>query len=205
MRVVSELRGDGTSAAIGPDEGTCANVIDTAVAERWGPSRMPPAASWSREGRAPRPRQAQTHIQVCRRGTCALAGPLIGRRVSVVKLRPSTGRRHQLRATLAHLGYPIVGDVAYAGDLSSYRLMLHASALTFHCPTDPQRPLVAVEGAGGHAATADGSGRRARARRKRALAEGLEDSAADSVRALRALDGQRIVAGGDPFEGVLET
>jgi len=38
-----------------------------------------------------------------------------------------TGRRHQIRLHLQHLGYPIVGDATYGGDReSSDRMMLHA-------------------------------------------------------------------------------
>jgi 23S rRNA pseudouridine1911/1915/1917 synthase len=40
-----------------------------------------------------------------RRGPCSL-----------VKLRPRTGRQHQLRAHLAHVGHPIVGDKMYGPD-----------------------------------------------------------------------------------------
>ena len=83
-------------------------VVDTAVADRWGPSRMPPAASWNGT-RLSRPRRTHTQIQVIRRGHCLLPGPHSGHRVSLVRLLPSTGRRHQLRVTLAYLGHPILG------------------------------------------------------------------------------------------------
>ena len=48
-----------------------------------------------------------------------------------VRLWPATGRTHQLRVHLAHLGCPIIGDVMYgpAGD-GFPRLLLHAEALT---------------------------------------------------------------------------
>ncbi len=52
-------------------------------------------------------------------------------------LRPHTGRSHQLRVHLEHLGCPIVGDRFYApSDVCSRsnRLMLHASELTFAHP-----------------------------------------------------------------------
>jgi 23S rRNA pseudouridine1911/1915/1917 synthase len=42
-------------------------------------------------------------------------GPL-----SVVDVMPETGRKHQIRIHLAHLGYPIVGDKLYGGDEGRY-------------------------------------------------------------------------------------
>ncbi|MFD1392773.1 RluA family pseudouridine synthase [Lacticaseibacillus jixianensis] len=48
-----------------------------------------------------------------------------------------TGRTHQLRVHLAHLGYPIIGDPLYGGRPAA-RLMLHASALTLVRPFSSQ-------------------------------------------------------------------
>lgn len=118
------------------------NVVSRDVAARWGPSRLPPAPRWDRDGRAAKARDALTHAEVVRRGTLGLAGPLKGVNVALVKLVPTTGRRHQLRVHLASAGHPILGDVAYAGDISTHRLCLHAAAITFEhhgadCPVLP--------------------------------------------------------------------
>jgi len=171
------------------------NVVDDSVAERWGPSRLPSAHSWdSRAWRQERSRHTRTRIEVVRRAYYALRGPLAGRPVSLLRLVPSTGRRHQLRVTLAHLGHPIVGDVAYAGDLSTYRLMLHASAITFHLPQG-NAPGSVGDGV---------SGRRARARAKRRKTDEAAGRASIQERVLQSLDGRRLLTAFEqPFSHVL--
>ena len=66
-----------------------------------------------------------------------------GRSWSIVEARPQTGRLHQIRRHLKHLGHPIVGDVNYGkGDLNRLfrerfglcRLALHAAELSFEHP-----------------------------------------------------------------------
>lgn len=60
--------------------------------------------------------------------------------VTWLRLRPLTGRTHQLRLHLASqygLGHPIVGDRIYRGE-SAHRLMLHAAVLEFHHPVTGQ-------------------------------------------------------------------
>ncbi len=53
---------------------------------------------------------------------------------SLVELRPTTGRTHQLRVHLAYLGHPIVGDTLYNGSPSE-RLLLHACRLELTLPS----------------------------------------------------------------------
>ena len=50
---------------------------------------------------------------------------------TLVELTPKTGRTHQLRAHMAYIGHPIVGDKAYGSTQESERIMLHAQQLTF--------------------------------------------------------------------------
>ena len=57
----------------------------------------------------------------------------------MVELEPLTGRMHQLRVHMAHLGRPLIGDVRYGGALTTEvgpapRLMLHAAKLSFPHP-----------------------------------------------------------------------
>lgn len=50
---------------------------------------------------------------------------------TLVELAPKTGRTHQLRAHMAHIGHPIVGDISYGSTVESARIMLHAHKLSF--------------------------------------------------------------------------
>ena len=54
---------------------------------------------------------------------------------TLLKVRPETGRTHQIRVHLAAIGYPIVGDRIY-GIKSPYlsRQFVHASRLGFKSP-----------------------------------------------------------------------
>jgi 23S rRNA (cytosine1962-C5)-methyltransferase len=52
----------------------------------------------------------------------------------LLEIRTETGRTHQIRAQLAHVGFPIAGDVAYGGPPAP-RLLLHAFRLALAHPT----------------------------------------------------------------------
>ena len=59
--------------------------------------------------------------------------------VAWVSLKPVTGRQHQLRAHMAHIGTPILGDEKYGGNANlpegvSKRLHLHARRIVFPHP-----------------------------------------------------------------------
>ncbi|HTP52285.1 MAG TPA: RluA family pseudouridine synthase [Anaeromyxobacteraceae bacterium] len=64
--------------------------------------------------------------------------------VALVEARPETGRTHQIRAHLAHLGAPLLGDARYGGPrmlgaLAIPRVMLHALRLELDHPASGER------------------------------------------------------------------
>lgn len=56
---------------------------------------------------------------------------------SLIECQPLTGRTHQIRAHLRHIGHPILGDPIYARPHQppAPRLMLHATSLLLPDPT----------------------------------------------------------------------
>jgi RluA family pseudouridine synthase len=76
----------------------------------------------SAAGRAlidPAGKPAQTSWRVCERRSVGV----------LLEVAPHSGRMHQIRAHLAAIGHPIVGDRPYGGPPAP-RLMLHAAAVT---------------------------------------------------------------------------
>jgi len=88
--------------------------------------------------RTDRARDAVTHFEVLERLP----------RTSLLRVRLETGRTHQIRAHLAAIGHPVVGDPQYGGSASGRRVglnrqFLHASTLMFTHPSS--RELVRCE------------------------------------------------------------
>ncbi len=92
--------------------------------------RNPKAPATFRVG--PSGKAAQTHYKVI--GTNGT--------YSLVELKPTTGRTHQLRVHLAQRGHPIVGDGFYHGQPAE-RLMLHALNLEITLPNRGRRTFEA--------------------------------------------------------------
>jgi len=62
--------------------------------------------------------------------------------LTLVQLFPETGRTHQIRVHLKHIGYPIFSDFLYGGRKASRddrklleRVFLHAAKISFNHPT----------------------------------------------------------------------
>ncbi|MBR2543252.1 RluA family pseudouridine synthase [Candidatus Saccharibacteria bacterium] len=61
-----------------------------------------------------------------------------GNGYSLVELKPTSGRTHQLRVHMKYLGHPILGDMVYGGDRAD-RLFLHANRLEVDLPNGERR------------------------------------------------------------------
>jgi tRNA pseudouridine32 synthase / 23S rRNA pseudouridine746 synthase len=67
---------------------------------------------------------------------------------SLCQLEPETGRTHQLRVHMQHIGHPIIGDKLYGSHNDpAPRLMLHASRLQMLHPMDATQSLDCVSAA----------------------------------------------------------
>jgi tRNA pseudouridine32 synthase/23S rRNA pseudouridine746 synthase len=105
-------------------------IVEGCVAGEEGQIDAPLAADWPRRPRqqvdVERGKPSQTHWRVLQREADTTR----------LMLTPITGRTHQLRVHLQHIGHPIRGDALYApAPLASSRLLLHATQLRFDHPT----------------------------------------------------------------------
>lgn len=106
-----------------PDEG----VIDHAIPRSEGGPRVPAVTRFARV--------ARSEVDRC----------------SLVLAAPETGRLHQIRRHLRHVGHPLVGDVTYGSGVINrhyratyalHRLALHAYRLAFDHPVTGARVVV---------------------------------------------------------------
>jgi 23S rRNA pseudouridine1911/1915/1917 synthase len=61
-----------------------------------------------------------------------------GEGMSLIECQPKTGRTHQIRVHLKHLGHPLLGDPVYGSRGSWPRHLLHAWKLRFRHPVSGQ-------------------------------------------------------------------
>lgn len=85
----------------------------------------------ARPGEQDKAQSAVTHYAVIDRAA---------RQVALMSLKPVTGRQHQLRAHMAILGHPILGDTKYPSEIElpegiERRLHLHARRISFPHPS----------------------------------------------------------------------
>ena len=64
--------------------------------------------------------------------------------VTAVAMYPTTGRTHQLRLHMRHLGHPILGDEKYGHKDLFPRLALHAQAIQFNHPISGDQMEISV-------------------------------------------------------------
>ncbi len=63
---------------------------------------------------------------------------------TLLELKPTTGRTHQLRVHLAHIGCPIVGDELYGRKMAGLdRMFLHAQSLEITLPSRERQTFTA--------------------------------------------------------------
>ncbi len=62
--------------------------------------------------------------------------------ISLVKLFPKTGRTHQIRVHLSHIGCPIYGDSMYGAPQKGERTRLHCRKLVFIHPETKDRTVI---------------------------------------------------------------
>ncbi|MCA9530320.1 MAG: RluA family pseudouridine synthase [Myxococcales bacterium] len=101
-------------------------VVDVPIANRPGDQGRVRVCEDARDAERLHARAAMTEV---------LATTQVGAG-SLVEVRAHTATRHQVRAHLAALGHPLVGDVAYGGPVlpGLARHFLHASVIAFEHP-----------------------------------------------------------------------
>ena len=128
--VHGHLRAEGglIDAPLGKDERSRVAIKDCVR-----PDGAPAQTEFSVERRFWRPSRAADSDPARTAFASERAGPEAGNPFTLLRVAPRTGRKHQIRIHLAHLGHPLVGDKIYGGDEDLYL------ALVEDRPTDDQR------------------------------------------------------------------
>ncbi|GHG01807.1 tRNA pseudouridine(65) synthase TruC [Thalassotalea marina] len=100
-------------------------------------------------------KDAITHYQCLRTASLPIAlGRYDSVRYSLIKAKPETGRRHQIRKHLAHLRHPIIGDINYGDNKQNpffaqhfgfKRLMLFAQSMQFIHPVTRESVVISAD------------------------------------------------------------
>ena len=123
-------------------------ILDGVPKPKQGTIKLGIAANASRAGgvRVVSKEHCLNDPNVRRAETSYIVAETLGRRLSAVALMPLTGRKHQLRAHMAAIGCPIIGDNRYALRNPALPqgfpagLQLHAHSITLPHPAD-HKPL----------------------------------------------------------------
>ncbi|WP_347564313.1 RluA family pseudouridine synthase [Bacillus sp. MM2020_4] len=82
---------------------------------------------------SPSGQEATTHFQLVKEDK--------NKQLSYVKCWLETGRTHQIRVHLSHIGHSIVGDIEYGGKPLTKRQALHAAKLEFSHPLTKEKVI----------------------------------------------------------------
>lgn len=92
----------------------------------------------ARIGRDPRNRQKMAVVADGKEAETRIETLVVEEAHSLVRAYPKTGRTHQIRVHLKHIGFPVVNDALY-GKPGAGRQLLHAEKLTFSHPITNER------------------------------------------------------------------